>query len=99
MKEKEVAKQIAENIPPVITEQVPPTVSEQVPSTVSEQVPPAVSEQVLPEVSEQAPPPKENSIIDNELVQKITAENEKLKVKKHFRCFYYVLVQYAFCNS
>ncbi|KAG6436833.1 hypothetical protein SASPL_101735 [Salvia splendens] len=47
---------------------------------VSAHVPAAVSEQVSPAVSEQGPPVKDGSVIDNEAVQKLTAENEKLKI-------------------
>ena len=63
---------------------------------VSAHVPAAVSEQVSPAVSEQGPPVKDGSVIDNEAVQKLTAENEKLKVFQVY--FKYILEKDTFHN-
>lgn len=57
---------------------------------VSEQVPSAVYEQLSPTI--------DVSGIDNEMVQKLAAENEKLKVTYEV-CFNYILVKYMFRYS
>lgn len=69
--------------------EAPKKVVEQVPPAVAEQAPPAVSEQVRPVVAEQVPQAEEVPVIDHELVHKLTAENEKLKVRS---CFRYAII-------
>lgn len=64
------------------------------------EAPTKVTEQVSSAASEKLPltPTIDVSGIDNELVQRLAAENEKLKVTYEV-CFNYILVQYMFHNS
>ncbi|XP_042045753.1 myosin-6-like [Salvia splendens] len=78
-KDPEALEKVSAHVPAAVSEQVSPAVSEQVSPAVSEQVL-SVSEQVSPAVSEQGPPVKDGLVFDNEAVQKLTAENEKLKI-------------------
>ena len=70
-KEREAAKQLAEKAPVVIAEK-----AEKAPEVI------AVKAEKAPEViSEKAPVIQEVSVVDNETVNKLTAENEQLKVQ------------------